>query len=77
MKITKNVLGSLAAASLLAAQPALAASEPARASAPATETEELVGSPLLIIAAIIGALIALELTGAINIIDGDDDSVSA
>ena len=71
MRVVKSVLGSLTAASLLVAQPVLAVETPSRGSAESTEESELGGSPFLIIGVLIGAILALELTGAIDIF-GDD-----
>ncbi len=74
MKFTKIVLGSLAAAGLIAAQPAFAAGEPARATAPTDEEQQMgaASSPIGIIAGILAILLVLELTEVIDILESND-----
>ena len=77
MRIVKNALGSIAAASLLVSQPLLAATPVSRTVSPTSSEEKLAGGASVF--AILGAFVALlligEVTGAFHIF-GDDSPKS-
>ncbi|WP_126174474.1 hypothetical protein [Altericroceibacterium xinjiangense] len=76
MKIVKNVLGSIAIASLLAAQPVLAISERVREATPSADSEELATMGAMgaigIGAVLLAAVALLEITEVVDILESND-----
>jgi hypothetical protein len=77
MKTVKNVLASVAAASILIAHPAAAAASAERVGAVTTDSEEIgAGTPVWVILLVFAGLLAIaEVTGLIDVL-GEDDPVS-